>query len=54
MKSKLIKIVAAVAAVVLVGVWLLMPSPLHRAANNGNIEAVKKHLADGADVDAKS
>jgi ankyrin repeat protein len=54
MKSILIKIVAAVAAVVLVGVWLLMPSPIHRAANNGNIEAVKKHLADGVDVDAKS
>jgi ankyrin repeat protein len=53
MKSILIKIVAAVAAVVLVGVWLLMPSPIHRAANNGNIEAVKQHLADSVDVDAK-
>ncbi|MEO1862759.1 MAG: hypothetical protein ABGY13_06745 [Verrucomicrobiia bacterium] len=52
MKSILIKIVAAVAAVVLVGVWLLMPSPIHRAATLGDIEAVKQHLADGTDVDA--
>ena len=51
MKSKLIAIVAAV---VLVGVWLLMPPPIHRAAFSGNIEAVKQHLADGVDVDAKS
>ena len=26
---------------------------IHRAAMNGNIEAVKRHLADGADVNAK-
>ena len=51
MKSKLIAIVAAV---VLVGVWLLMQPPIHIAATMGNIEAVKQHLADGVDVDAKS
>ena len=50
MKSKLIAIVAAV---VLVGVWLLMPPPIHRAAIRGNIEAVKQYLDDGADVNAK-
>jgi len=27
---------------------------IHRAAMNGNIEAVKRHLADGADVNAKN
>jgi ankyrin repeat protein len=27
--------------------------PIHVAAENGNIEAVKQHLADGADVNAK-
>ena len=26
---------------------------IHDAANDGNIEAVKQHLADGADVNAK-
>ncbi len=31
-----------------------VPDTIHRAAGNGNIEAVKKHLADGADVNAKS
>jgi ankyrin repeat protein len=51
MKSKLIAIVAAV---VLVGVWLLMPSPIHRAATLGDIETVKKHLAAGVDVNAKN
>ena len=53
MKSKLIAIVAAVAAVVLVGVWLLLPPPIHRAAVTGNIEAFKQHLAAGADVNVK-
>jgi len=31
-----------------------VPDTIHRAAGNGNIEAVKKHLVDGADVNAKS
>ena len=40
------------AAVVLVGCG---PSlDIHEAANTGNIEAVKQHLAAGTDVDAKS
>ena len=50
MKSKLIAIVAAV---VLVGVWLLMPPPIHRAAIRGNIEAVKQYLDGGTEVNAK-
>jgi ankyrin repeat protein len=31
-----------------------VPDTIHRAAVSGNIQAVKKHLADGADVNAKS
>ena len=39
-----------IAAVLLVGCG---PS-IHEAAEAGNIEAVKQHLADGADVNAKN
>ena len=52
MKSQLIAIVAAV---LLVGCG---PSPpdisIHDAASKGNIEAVKQHIAAGADVNAKN
>jgi cytohesin len=49
MKSQLIAIVAAV---LLVGCG---PSiSIHKAAEEGNIEADKQHLADGADVNAKN
>jgi ankyrin repeat protein len=41
-------LITAIAAVVLVGCG---PSlDIHEAANTGNIEAVKQHLADGVDV----
>ena len=43
-------LLTTIAAVVLVGCG---PSGIHKAAANGNIEAVKQHLADGADVNAK-
>ena len=52
MKSQLIAIVAAVVLVVGCGckpAWL----SIFNAADQGNIEAVKKHLADGADVNGK-
>ena len=48
MKSQLIAIVAAV---VLVGCGPSMS--IHEAAADGNIKAVKHHLAAGADVNAK-
>ena len=32
---------------------LTFAGPIHLAARNGDIEAVKQHLADGADVNAK-
>ena len=41
-----------IAAVVLVGCGPRMS--IHEAAGDGNIEAVKKHLAAGTDVDAKN
>ena len=34
-------------------VWLRADESIHLAAEAGHIEAVKKHLADGADVNAK-
>ena len=40
-----------IAAVVLVGCGR---SPIHVAARDGNIEAVKQHLAAGTDVNVKS
>ena len=46
--------IAIIAAVVLVGVLsLVVKSPIHIAAIEGNIEAVIQHLDDGADVDAR-
>ena len=52
MKSHLIAIVAAV---VLVGCGPSAPDiSIHDAARDGNIEAVKQHIAAGTDVNAKS
>ena len=42
-------LITTIAAVVLVGCG----ESIHEAAYDGNIEAVKQHLADGADVNAK-
>ena len=45
------QLLITIAAVVLVGCG---PSvDIHQAAEDGNIEAVKQHLAAGTDVDAK-
>ena len=47
-------LITTIAAVVLVGCGPKAPDiSIHEAANNGNIEAVKQHLADGADVNRK-
>ena len=51
-------LLTTIAAVVLVGCGESQPPEppdisIHRAARDGNIEAVKQHLADGADVNAK-
>ena len=43
-------LLTTIAAVVLVGCG--EPSDFHKAAGAGNIEAVKQHLAAGADVNA--
>jgi ankyrin repeat protein len=56
MKSQLIAIVAAV---LVVGCGESQPPEppdisIHKAVIDGNIEAVKKHLADGVDVNAKN
>ena len=48
-------LLTTIAAVVLVGCGPKAPDiSIHDAAKEGNIEAVKQHLADGADVDTKS
>ena len=47
-------LLTTIAAVVLVGCGESAPDiSIHEAAFDGNIEAVKQHLADGADVNAK-
>ena len=47
-------LLTTIAAVLLVGCGESVPDiSIHKAAEAGNIEAVKKHLADGADVNAK-
>ena len=43
-------LLTTIAAVLVVGCGR---SPIHDAARDGNIEAVKQHLAAGADVNAK-
>ena len=45
-------LLTTIAAVVLVGCGESMP--IHNAARDGNIEAVRQHLAAGADVNAKN
>ena len=47
-------LLTTIAAVVLVGCGPQPPDiSIHQAADEGNIEAVKQHLAAGADVNAK-
>ena len=47
-------LISTIAAVVLVGCGPQSPDiSIHKAARDGNIEAVKQHLAAGTDVDAK-
>ena len=48
-------LITTIAAVVLVGCGPSVPDiSIHDAAEEGDIEAVKQHLAAGADVDAKN
>ena len=48
------RLLITIAAVVLVGCGPAAPDfSIHEAAEDGNIEAVKKHLAAGTDVDAR-
>ena len=48
------QLLITIAAVVLVGCGSPPPDiSIHQAANDGNIEAVKQHLAAGTDVNAK-
>jgi hypothetical protein len=44
-------LLTTIAAVVLVGCG---PSDIHQAGKDGNMKAVKQHLAAGADVNAKN
>jgi ankyrin repeat protein len=58
MKNPYIIPAAMISASILIGFWMMKPSPkpnisIHQAAQSGNIEAVKQHLAAGADVNAK-
>ena len=56
MKNLDIILAAMISAAIWVGFWMLKPPPqppdisIHKAAGAGNIEAVKQHLAAGADV----
>ena len=60
MKNPYIIPALIVAAAILAGFWMLKPQPpppdisIHQAALDGNIEAVKQHLAAGTDVNAKN
>jgi len=48
-------LITTIAAVVLVGCGPSVPDiSIHKAAKEGNIEAVKQHLAAGTDVNAKN
>ena len=67
MKNPYIIPAAIIGAAILGGFWILKPSSelqkvivvrppdisIHDAAHDGNIEAVKQHLAAGADVNVK-
>ena len=50
---------AMISAAILAGFWMLKPPPqppdisIHQAAKEGNIVAVKQHLAAGTNVNAK-
>ena len=47
-------LITTIADLVLLGCGVLPPDiSIHGAANNGNVEAVKQHLAGGADVNRK-
>ncbi len=47
--------ITTIAALVLVGCGPSVPDiSIHKAAEDGNIEAVKQHLAAGTDVNAKN
>ena len=47
-------LLTTIAALVLVGCGPSVPDiSIHRAAEKGNIEVVKKHLANGADINAR-
>ena len=60
MKNPYIIPAAMISAAILAGFWMLKPAPqppdisIHRAAKEGNIVAVKQHLATGTNVNAKS
>ena len=48
-------LLTTIAAVLVVGCGESVPDiSIHEAANKGNIEVVKQHLADGADVNAEN
>jgi len=48
-------LITTIAAVLLVGCGPLVPDiSIHNAIRNGNIEAVKQHLATDTDVNAKN
>lgn len=60
MKSQFVLPSIIIAVAILGGFWMLKPPPkapdisMHKAAEEGNILAVKQHLAAGADVNAKN
>jgi ankyrin repeat protein len=59
MKNPYIIPAAMISAAILAGFWMLKPPPqppdisIHQAAKEGNIVAVKQHLAAGTNVNAK-
>ena len=59
MKNPYIIPAAIIGAAILAGFWMLKPPPqppdisIHQAAKEGNIVAVKQHLAAGTNVNAK-
>ena len=59
MKNPYIIPAAMISAAILAGFWMLKPPPqpldisIHKAAEEGNIVAVKQHLAAGTNVNVK-